>query len=221
MGKVVGMHTPPRPELAPGDILFGRPLFRDRPANSKHLHKDEHPVLVLRVACEEGNLRKTAILGVPISTSPICAQNPHALRARPGLIKGLAGKYDRDSWFCADSPNLIYINAHDSGLRHNHHPEPNWHRLKHGGLTDERVVGRVFTQMYEAMQLHNYKTPRQGRIEDIERGELAPSLARRANIVHRAAEMETAVHASRIPSLADAHKAATRPKLGLATVSPR
>ena len=153
----MSQHIP----IESGDILYGRPLFSNRPSDKKRKLSDkEHPVLVLSVAtCEKtGNI---LALTAPISKSDQCAQNPYAVpieRDHNGPVND-----SKQSWICCDSPNMIHLNGTDNGLRISTHAKRNYaNTLKHGEIADKDLVKKSLAMTRQAIQEKGLQVPIQG-----------------------------------------------------------
>lgn len=208
----------PRPTITPGNVLYGRPLFRDSGESPNKLGKKEHPVVVLKIVQSPNQPHETLAFVIPMSSSPIHTQKAHSERVRPGLVRGLPPKDERDSYFCPNSPNWIRINGADNGLRANPRQAEGAHPFKHAHIADSRTVERLLATTQSLMG--EYKVPIQGESMAKTRLYIASKTPdKRVAVIEAAARAEAQQRANSVPPLAQVmtaqQGAQKRPTLGL------
>lgn len=205
------MSATNRPKIAKGDILFGRPLFRDRPkTDTRALGAKEHPMLVLRVVENPDNPNEINALTIPMSTSPINTNKTDAYKIRRGTVRGLRAKEDADRWFCPDSPNMIRLNGADNGLRHNAFAPEGTHPFKHAQVPDTRLVDKLYEIAYATM-MDGYRPPFQGETQRQTQIYLASQTPdRRITAIQHAARLESDARIAAAPRLGEAITAAQK-----------
>jgi len=216
------MTQTPRPTIVPGNVCFGRPLFRDRRESPHKLGAKEHPVLVLKTVQSPQDPHETLALVIPMSSSPIHTQKAQSERVRPGLVRGLPPKDERDTYFCPDSPNWIRINGADNGLRANPRQAEGAHPFKHAHIADGRTVERLLATTQSLMG--DYKVPIQGESMAKTRLYIASKTPdKRVAVIEAAARAEAQHRTNSVPPLAQVMAAQQgtqkRPTLGLKTLA--